>query len=120
MSIMATTSIANEMLRALARSASPPILNRLAERLQHCGDDVLVNEVLADLALDAVALVERLADLACPVLAHREEDGDRRLREIVGADLVSVLARLDVEPALQAAGVVEGEHQRRFVAEDLG
>src|SRR5208283_5159867 len=88
--------------------------DRLGERSNHCGNDVVVDQLLADLALIAVRLAEGVERLPAPVLTDREVGADRGLVELAGADLVGVGPRFDAEPALQPATLVEREHQRGF------
>ena len=88
------------------------------QRADHGGDDVRVDQLLAEAPLVAVGVVELLERLAAPVLADREVDADRRLGELAGADLVGVGARLDAQPALKAAALVQRQHQRRLVVDD--
>src|SRR6476469_6827543 len=72
--------------------------NRLRQRPDDGRDDVRVHQLLANAALVVIRLGKFLVGRPTPVLPDGEIDADRRLRELAGADLVSVRPRLDAEP----------------------
>src|SRR5947209_3534276 len=93
--------------------------DRLGERADHAGDDVAVHQLLAEPPLVLVRRAERLERLPAPVLADGEVDADRRLRELAGPHLERVRSRLDAQPGLQPALLVERQHNRRLEVEHL-
>jgi len=63
------------------------------------------------LALIAVGLDEAFAAMTAPVLADSKVNADRRFWILSGANLVGIRPRFHVEPALEAAGVIQRDHQ---------
>src|SRR5438132_4651387 len=95
------------------------ICDRLRQRSNHRRKNMAVHQFLASLSLVMIRLDKCLAPMAAPILAHREINAYRRLREMAGADLVRVGTRFHVEPTLEPASVVERNHQRGFIIQHL-
>src|SRR5713226_6782310 len=79
---------------------------------------MVIDEFLADAPLVFVRFAESLVRLATPILPDGEIDADRRFRELARTNLVSVGSRLNAEPALEPAVLVQAEHQGGFVIDD--
>src|ERR1700687_1024102 len=100
-------------LQRLRKSREVSLLGRdgLRQRADDCGNYMSVHQFLTDFALIGVRLAEGLVRLATPVLPDREVNANRRLGKLARANLIGVGARLNAQPALQAAVFVEREHE---------